>query len=144
MQQAVLRRYARHKYITKCRFKQMCLKTFLKAPVDLHSVTDQGRSPHSLGTAILKARSPKPFNLLRGIANWLETVEHKVRTLVLSWGISLIYSKAWSCRVLYTRSSTLKSILFSTGSQCNDFSTGVVWSNIFDPVNNRILYTLPF
>ena len=41
----------------------MCLNTFLKAPIDLHSVIDHGRVFHNLGAAILKSRSPKPLSL---------------------------------------------------------------------------------
>ena len=86
----------------------MCLKTFLKTSIDLPSVKDPDRTFDSLGAAILKPRSPKPLSLLRGTANWLETVQRKVRTLVFSSSISIM-------------------------SQCNDFSTGVMWSDFFVP-----------
>ena len=55
-------------HLIKSRFKQ----DFKKAPLDLLSVIDPGRSLHTLGAEILKARSTKPLNLLRGTANWLE------------------------------------------------------------------------
>ena len=114
----------------------MCLKTFFEAPIKLQSMMDPGRAFYSFWAAILKARSPKPLNLLRGTADWLEPVEWNVQMLVLFWSISLMYSGTWSCKVRYTKSSTLKSILFSTGSQCNAFSTWVIWSNFFVPINN--------
>ena len=38
-----------HKFhLINSRFKQMCLKTFLKASIDLHSLIDPGRAFHSL------------------------------------------------------------------------------------------------
>ena len=46
--------------LIKSRFKQMCLKTFLKASIDLQSVIDLGRAFHGFGVTILNARSPKP------------------------------------------------------------------------------------
>ena len=72
----------------------MCLNPFLKAPINLHSVIDPDRAFHHPGVAILKARCPKPLSLLRGTDNWLETVQRNVRTLVLSWSVSVIYSGA--------------------------------------------------
>ena len=56
-------------HLVKGRFKQMCLKTFLKVPIDLHSVIDTGRAFHSLGAAILKVRSAKRLSRLRGTVN---------------------------------------------------------------------------
>ena len=66
-------------HLIKSRFKQMCFKTsFFKAPIDLQSVIDPSKALHSLKATILKAQSLKPLRLLRGTANWLETVEHNV------------------------------------------------------------------
>ena len=70
----------------------MCLNTFFKVPIDLQSVIDSGRAFHSLRAAILIASSSKPLSLLQGTANCLETVEHNVRTLVLSWLLKNVLS----------------------------------------------------
>ena len=104
---------------------------------------DPCRAFLSLGAAILEAQWPKPLSLLLGPGNWLETVESNLWPLVLSYNKSPIYSEAWSGKARCTWSSILKLILFSTGSQCNDFSTGMLWSNFFVP-GSRILYTLQF
>ena len=47
-------------HLVKGRLKQIRVKTFLKAPVDLHFVIDPGRAFHSLGATV-----PKPLSLLR-------------------------------------------------------------------------------
>ena len=104
--------------------------------MDLQSVIDPGRTFHSLGEAMLKAQTPKPLVLLWGTANWLEMAECNVQTVLLSWSISVIYSGAWSCKTWYTWIHTLKSILISIWSQCNDFSTGVIRSNLVVLGNN--------
>ena len=74
--------------LIKSRFKQIVLRLLKTTPIDLQSdlqsLIDPGRAFHSLGAAILKAQSPKPLSLLRGTANWLETAERDVQSLVFS------------------------------------------------------------
>ena len=112
----------------------------LNDPLDLQSLIDTGMTFHSLRAAILNAQSLKSLSLFWGTVNWVLVCSEEVLTiwrldrsvciLVLSWSISLIYYGAWSCTVQNTRSSPSKSILFSTWSQCNDFSTGIMWSKL--------------
>ena len=105
--------------LIKSRFKQMCLKTCLKEPIDLQSVIDPGRAFHSLRAAILNAQSSNPLSLLQGAANGTEDCGAQCsNTSSLLEHISHILEPDY-VRDIYTRSNTLKSILFSTGSQCN-------------------------
>ena len=111
----------------------MCLRTCYKR-TDRFTISDRSwtSSPQFRGSSTKSMTTPKPLTLLRGTSNWQEILVRNVWTLVLSWCIyiSHIFSNLIMQGTIYKK----RHFLFSTGSHCNDYRTGVVCANFHVPV----------
>ena len=124
-------------HLIKSRFRQMCFKTFFKAPIYLQSVIDLSKAFHSFSVVILNVWSPKHSSLLWGTANWLETEECNVQTLVLSWSIYLSYIVEPDHSRHDIQEPPPWNDFSSSWGASKDFSTRVRWSNFFVPSTTR-------
>ena len=122
----------------------MCVfKRRLNVTRDSADLTGSGKAFHSTGAEFLKHLLPYVTVRDRGTHSMEEVSDRRDLAGTYCWRRSRMYDGDKSWRALYVWSSTLNTILCSTGSQCNLFSTGVMWHDLGVSVMRRaaVLWT---
>ncbi len=122
--------------ILKAHLYKYVFNRSLKTDTQSDDLISTGKLFHSFGALTANALSPFVLCLVLGTAS--NSLKDDLRHLPVSYSFrsSVKYKGAMPFKALYVNKIILKSILKSTGNQCKEAKTGVIWWYNFVRVNS--------